>query len=422
MLLRARWLAPVLLLLVAISSSAVAQSWKYVPPADSPIGVHMAGLPGGAAVVLYHTPASQWYLGLNVSKNIRIGEPSLVFRNADGSGVRYSLKRELIDIQFNPESDASSATIPIGPEALELLQSAAYMFFLTGGAGYAEYKIPLTGSRAAISRALDGVELDRQAEEDDRAHTIAQAASDEAQADARENALSSAVDECDRLTAHPWDKNATAPGVAWDDLDGERAVAACTAAFDQGSRHPRVIYQLGRANSKIGYEHAIVYFQQSAWEQDYPAAFYNLGYLHETGLYTPQDTAEAERAYRRGAELGNVPSQYKWGRISFEAASSRSQRLDAELLLQSSAVAGWPDALEYYGNLLTDGRSDITNPRMGVVYLTDASDNGRAGASYRLATFHRDGIYVSRDEEQYLFFLKRAAEQGHSQAQLDLGS
>ncbi|WP_294230158.1 tetratricopeptide repeat protein [uncultured Shimia sp.] len=408
------------LLFVIISSSAIAQSWEYVPPVEAGSGLHGAGFDKKGGIV-YFPEARRWFLFYFDAKTFELGETtSLVFSSSDGPLIRYSMDPQDI-LPTSYENGAEAALIPISPEILELLQSQDYVTFLTGSG---EFELALTGSRAAISRAIDLVELEKQAEADDAAHAIGQAASDEAQARARLNTLSGAVDECDRLTAHPWDKNATALGVSWDDLDGERAVEACAAAFDLGSRDGRVIYQLGRANSKIGYKNAIVYFQQSAWEHDYPAAFYDLGHLHETGLNTPQDMVEAERTYRRGAVLGNLPSMYKLGRFSFEAAeaeSSEEQQRNAENLIRSSAIAGYPEALEYYGNLIVEGRSTKAKPDVGVIYLNDASEKGQASASYTLAHFYRDGILFSQNEEKYMFFLKRAAQQGHTAAQLELG-
>jgi len=77
------------------------------------------------------------------------------------------------------------------------------------------------------------------------------------------------------------------------------------------------------------------------------------------------------------------------------------QRLDAEALLQESAIAGYPQALEYFAILILDGKSSSGNFSSGLVYLTDASDKGQANASYRLATMFRDSIIVDADEQMY---------------------
>ena len=415
MLFYARFITPILLLVLVFNTSATAQSWGNRPDTSGK-GNHTAVYPASTtdneslrAGVLYNATEKRWYLFFTVRPKDGADNPILTFTNTDGSSESYGLSLELIKIE-TVSANVNAVFYPIGHDVLEFLQSKASVLFTFGGD---EYPVALTGSRAAISDTMAIVS--------DDAHTIAQAASDAEQARIRATKV---TDECDRLAAHTWDQSATAPGVSWGDLDGRQAIAACELALlYEGTADdikPRLFYQMGRGFDKTGNKRAFEYMQHAGWKMDYAAALYHLALLHDEGLYTPKNPAEAERAFRRASQLGHVPSKYRLGKLLLESALDETQRMEADILVQSSAIAGYPRALEYYGNLILAGKSTSTNHRLGVVYLTEASDKGQAKASYKVATMYRDGNVVSADQQQYMYYLKRAAQQGNEEAQKEL--
>lgn len=179
MLLRASLLAASLFLLQIFSNPANAESWRY----QNIKGFHFAVYTEAEIVtasVSYSPAQRQWFFQLGLRLAEKIHNPTLKFISADGSSRTYSLKPELIDLSPKPEKGLNVARIPIGSKTLELLQSGTSVAYKLGRD---EYTIALTGSRAAISRAMELVEHET-AMADDEAHAIAQAASDDAQAKA----------------------------------------------------------------------------------------------------------------------------------------------------------------------------------------------------------------------------------------------
>src|SRR5262249_10239483 len=62
------------------------------------------------------------------------------------------------------------------------------------------------------------------------------------------------TDHCDRLAASDLDpaRPPEVPGVAFDNIDAEQAIAACNKAIEQNPRIVRFLYNLGRAYQRLG--------------------------------------------------------------------------------------------------------------------------------------------------------------------------
>lgn len=76
---------------------------------------------------------------------------------------------------------------------------------------------------------------------------------------------------CDRLAAHPDDRDRVAPPVPIERMDVQRARAACRDAL-ASSNHPRLIYQYGRTfDAENDFEQALEYYRD-AFEDGYVRA------------------------------------------------------------------------------------------------------------------------------------------------------
>jgi TPR repeat protein len=401
-----RFIALLLISLLALTAPIHAQSWRY---SETLSGNRVHAVTFQETASIYYNPLNQtWYINLGLDGVTRIGVPKLQFTNSDGSGRTYSLKKELIKFDPRLGQEFSTVNFPVGQDILELVQSASKLTFINDKSRYA---IPLTGSRAALSRAIGFVNFDIAAE-DDRQHTAAQAKSDAAQA----------LQRCDASTAHAWDANRTAAPTAWKDIPNDRAVQACATARELNGNIPRIVYQLGRAYDKTENPAALKLMRLAAWELEYPAAFYHLGTLHQDGLYTAKDAQKARRAFLEGASYEHYPSMYALGKMDYKSAKTDGEQKAALDLLFKSANKLYPYALDYVGTILFNGEIVGGSASSAVTYLQEASKRDQSNSSYLLHTMYRDGNGVDADSAKAQAYLKTAAKQGHAQAKKDLAS
>ena len=394
--------------LVAAATTASAQSWQY----NQKNGNYVADF-NSHTRVYYVTQERSWFFGITLNGEHKKETATLKFAADDVSQTTYSINEDLLEIIPRPEDKTTIVYFPIGEENLEIFKSASFVTFQYGGK---VYRTPLTGSRKAITRAMEGVLYD-QAVEDDRQHSVAQAESGSQQAEDAFIALA----ECDRLTAHKWDQFSEAAGVNWSRLDGHAGVLACSTARQLNGDQGRILFQLGRAYDKLENPTTLKLMQYAAWELSYPAAFYHLGTLHEDGLYTPKNIGKAKRNFEEGAALDHIPSRYALGRVLFGAAKNREEKRAAEDLIFLAATASYPFALEKIGILAFRGESELVSRFNAQDYLAPASDLGMADATYFLSKVYRDGFSIEKDDELADILLRRAAEQGSDQAKRVLG-
>ncbi|MCP5075047.1 MAG: sel1 repeat family protein [Rhodobacteraceae bacterium] len=204
-------------------------------------------------------------------------------------------------------------------------------------------------------------------------------------------------------------------------MDGAAAVAACERAQSLGNKSARLTFQLARAYDKAGDARTFGLMKEAAWEEDYGAAYNHLAIFYRDGEYTEVNPERAERAFRRGAAKNNEPARYGLAILLRDRANTAEERGIAHDILKAAANAGYGSALEEYGKMLIDGEIDGQPQIAGQNYLELASDAGRGGASYLLATMFRDGIAVEPSPRSYLHYLQIAAEQGNDAAKEELG-
>ncbi len=110
---------------------------------------------------------------------------------------------------------------------------------------------------------------------------------------------------CDQLAAHPSDPWHTAPGVPYDQLNGQAAVSACAVAVQVSPQEPRYYFQLGRAYDRLGqYGTAFQYYYQAA-KMGYAAAHINVGDMYQHGIYVQQNLQTAAMWYQSAYYLGD---------------------------------------------------------------------------------------------------------------------
>lgn len=156
-----------------------------------------------------------------------------------------------------------------------------------------------------------------------------------------------------------------------------------TAADAIKQDQERYNYGLARLRAK-DYPNAIAAFRELA-DKGYPAAYFQLGWIHEFGLGVSQDYKEAMRWYRLGADKGQANSLVSLGR------------------------------------LYLDGHGAPKNYKEAFRYFKQASDQGDASGQALLGTMYQNGRGVAADKPKAISLYRASAFQGNERGQYLLG-
>ena len=185
------------------------------------------------------------------------------------------------------------------------------------------------------------------------------------------------------------------------------------AQYDLGVRY----YNGGGVSQN--YAEAIKWYRKAA-EQGYAMAQNKLGIMYEKGRGVPQDYLEAVKWYRKAAEQGDMNAQYNLGYMYEYGKGVTPDKAEAKKWYQNVAKQGSEDAKKALRRL------SRWKPGKGEDKLTQLkrdAENGDAEAQYQLGFnyFHGyDG--VKEDHEEAVKWYRKAAEQGHVDAQILLAS
>jgi TPR repeat protein len=179
----------------------------------------------------------------------------------------------------------------------------------------------------------------------------------------------------------------------------------------------------------------------SAWRKDAEAgnhrAQYELGYCYEKGVGVAHDEVEAFKWYRKSAQGGYAPAQFALGYFHQE----RSGPDDHDEILKwygKAADQGYAKAQFNLGRYYDRGQSQSgrfvpggatvwttvgipSNPDEALKWYRKAAENGHAQAQYLMGKSYHSGKEVPEDHVQAVKWWRKAAEQGHPESQFNLG-
>ncbi|MCZ6592664.1 MAG: peptidoglycan-binding protein [Alphaproteobacteria bacterium] len=121
--------------------------------------------------------------------------------------------------------------------------------------------------------------------------------------------------DCDRLAAHPSDPflPADVTGVAFEDIDADRAIEACELALALNAGDMRHQLQLARSLHKAErLDEAVAYYQQAGL-QGHPLAQKSLGFAYANGLGVTRDYAKSAQWHLMAADQGDSDAQRNLG-------------------------------------------------------------------------------------------------------------
>jgi len=255
-------------------------------------------------------------------------------------------------------------------------------------------------------------------------------------------AASRSISECDRLGASELDlaRPPEVPGVLFEKMDFDAAIAACVKAAADNPRVTRYLFNLGSAYHKRGIEPGLdgadrrsalrsaLLAYDDAMKRGYVSALNNLAVLYEIGDGVEVNQQTAIDLLKRGAEQGHPLAMYNLGIRYRYGIGVRRDWGQAYELFAKSAETGYLSAMVELGDALTSGRG-ITNPRRGVEWLQRAADAGSTRAKYLLGVTyywgrHGDssGNSVLEDEPLSLLWFGRMGETADSDAQTFLAT
>jgi hypothetical protein len=109
---------------------------------------------------------------------------------------------------------------------------------------------------------------------------------------------------CDRLAAHPLDRDRVVDAVSYEILltQTAEAVAACRSAVEEHPGVARFEFQLGRALAAEASNEEAVKWYRAAAERDHTAAQFNLALSYSSGIGIERDLGLANFWYRRAAD------------------------------------------------------------------------------------------------------------------------
>ena len=169
-----------------------------------------------------------------------------------------------------------------------------------------------------------------------------------------------------------------------------------------------------------------VYWYNLAAEQNNADAQRLLGSIYATSKKSSQQSAtwytQAAENYRKAAESGDIIAQYKLALAYAAGLGVKQDTQQSTKWLTLAAEQGNSDAQNMLGYWLLTGRNGIKkDTEKGIEWCLKAAAQNNVNAENNL--YHMYSEYSDRyDPKQYIYWLRRAAEHGDTDAQWQLGS
>lgn len=148
-------------------------------------------------------------------------------------------------------------------------------------------------------------------------------------------------------------------------------------------------------------------------------AQFDLALLYAQGLGVTRDLGTAMRWYRSAADQGNAQAQFALGQIYSRGWGAPRDTTDAIRWMQMAndpnsdgSPTNW-SLIEGYGLERDDAQA--------AYWYRKAAEQGHAEAQYNLARLYSRGSGVTRDQETALHWVRAAASQGYAPAQARFG-
>ena len=183
------------------------------------------------------------------------------------------------------------------------------------------------------------------------------------------------VTPCDIEASHGDDPYSVAPGVSQQDMNYDRAIAACEAAVAAQPGNPRLRYQLARVYGYSGQGEKAYPHREAAIAADYPQALFVNGYLHFLGINKARkDLCRAGSLFRRSAQYGRLAGQVGFTRYALDGVFAGCDVIiDAEELM-AFLQAAQESNTGYYESMLIAMLKKEVNAKWPELNLTQGDN------------------------------------------------
>jgi len=176
------------------------------------------------------------------------------------------------------------------------------------------------------------------------------------------------------------------------------------------------IYFEGLVGEEKDYKKAFKYFALSA-EHENPEGMYNLGICYDGGFGCKKDSAKAMMWYQRAADAGISMAQLRTATY----AESQGKADLAFKYYQMMADDGDPDQMYHVALCMLNAYGTTADPAGAANYLIRAAETGHTRAQVKLADCYHQGLGVTCDYLEMTNWLMVAAHAGDPEAQAKLG-
>lgn len=165
---------------------------------------------------------------------------------------------------------------------------------------------------------------------------------------------------------------------------------------------------------------ALNWYRKSA-EQGFAPAQYKVGYAYAIGQGVPHDDTEAAKWYRKAADQGHALAQLNLGTAYNKGLGLPRDDAEAEKWYRRSAENGEPLAQGRLGNMYLNGLGVKQSNVEAAKWFLMAAEHGNENAQYILGMMYLEGMGVTQNDAEAVKWFRKAASQGHAAAQFNLG-
>jgi hypothetical protein len=166
--------------------------------------------------------------------------------------------------------------------------------------------------------------------------------------------------------------------------------------------------------------HAVYWWKKSALA-DNPQSQFRLGEAYLEGQGVKKDPTQAIHWLTKSAEQGNNQARYLLGKMYYEGYNVPEDKALGKDWLAQAAAQGHTDAINLLGVIENIAEYTTMVYQQSAEVLKEKAANGDPQAEYELGLRYESGAWdVNRDDQQALYWLTKAAEDGNRHAMATL--
>ena len=161
---------------------------------------------------------------------------------------------------------------------------------------------------------------------------------------------------------------------------------------------------------------------KAAADQGHAEAMGGVGYFYASGTTVPKDDAIALEWFLKGAKAGGAKAQLNLGKMLAEGKGTEKNEAEGRMWIKTAADQGQVDAAFAMGQILYFG--DIgqeVDYKAAYPYLLIAAEAGHPDAQNIIGVMLENAKGVDTDTALAEQWYRKAAKQGHTKAQSNLG-